>query len=42
MRIPWSPPEAIADAVDYLVGASGRYLTGSVLDVGLGGTARMP
>lgn len=42
MRIPWCPPEAIADAVDHLVGESGRYTTGSVLDVGLGGTARMP
>ncbi|WP_328387323.1 mycofactocin-coupled SDR family oxidoreductase [Nocardia sp. NBC_00416] len=42
MRIPWCPPEAIADAVDYLVGESGRYTTGSVLDVGLGATARMP
>ncbi|GAA5063534.1 mycofactocin-coupled SDR family oxidoreductase [Nocardia callitridis] len=42
MRIPWSPPEAIADAVDHLVGESGRYVTGSVLDVGLGATARMP
>lgn len=42
MRIPWCPPEAIADAVDHLVGASGRFVTGSVLDVGLGATARMP
>ncbi|WP_280438284.1 mycofactocin-coupled SDR family oxidoreductase [Nocardia carnea] len=42
MRIPWCPPEAIADAVDHLVGETGRYITGSVLDVGLGGTARMP
>ncbi|GLB63415.1 putative short-chain dehydrogenase/reductase [Dietzia sp. NCCP-2495] len=42
MRIPWSPPEAIADAVDYLVGASGDYVTGSVLDVGMGSAARMP
>ncbi|MGW5382385.1 mycofactocin-coupled SDR family oxidoreductase [Nocardia sp. NPDC003963] len=42
MRIPWCPPEAIADAVDHLVGESGRYTTGSVLDVGLGATARMP
>ncbi|WP_327151893.1 mycofactocin-coupled SDR family oxidoreductase [Nocardia sp. NBC_01329] len=42
MRIPWCPPEAIADAVGHLVGESGRYVTGSVLDVGLGATARMP
>ena len=42
MRVPWCPPEAIADAVDHLVGESRRYVTGSVLDVGLGGTARMP
>lgn len=42
MRIPWCPPEAIAAAVDHLVGESGRYITGSVIDVGLGGTARMP
>ncbi|GGL31925.1 mycofactocin-coupled SDR family oxidoreductase [Nocardia jinanensis] len=42
MRIPWCPPEAIADAVDHLVGESGRYITGSVLDIGLGATARMP
>lgn len=42
MRIPWCPPEAIADAVDHLVGDSGRFVTGSVLDVGLGATARMP
>ena len=42
MRIPWCPPEAIADAVEHLVGESGRYTTGAVLDVGLGGTARMP
>lgn len=42
MRIPWCPPEAIADAVDHLVGDTGRYVTGSVLDVGMGSTARMP
>ncbi|WP_280398991.1 mycofactocin-coupled SDR family oxidoreductase [Nocardia carnea] len=42
MRIPWCPAEAVADAVDHLVGESGRYITGSVLDVGLGGAARMP
>lgn len=42
MRIPWSPPEAIADAVDHLVGDSGSYVTGSVLDVGMGSAARMP
>ncbi|MEB8325949.1 mycofactocin-coupled SDR family oxidoreductase [Dietzia kunjamensis] len=42
MRIPWCPPEAIADAVDHLVGDSGRFVTGSVLDIGLGTTARMP
>ncbi|NUP28281.1 MAG: mycofactocin-coupled SDR family oxidoreductase [Nocardia sp.] len=42
MRIPWCPPDAIADAVGHLVGGSGRYVTGSVLDVGLGATARMP
>ena len=42
MQIPWCPPEAIADAVDHLVGDSGRFVTGSVLDVGLGATARMP
>ena len=42
MRVPWCPPEAIADAVDHLVGDSGRFVTGSVLDVGLGSTARMP
>ncbi|MGI5218418.1 mycofactocin-coupled SDR family oxidoreductase [Nocardia sp. CA-290969] len=42
MRIPWCPPEAVADAVDHLVGESGRYVTGSVIDVGLGGAARMP
>lgn len=42
MRVPWSPPEAIADAVDHLVGETGRYVTGSVLDVGMGSAARMP
>ncbi|MGW0180540.1 mycofactocin-coupled SDR family oxidoreductase [Nocardia sp. NPDC003345] len=42
MRIPWCPPEAVADAVDHLVGESGRYVTGSVVDVGLGAAARMP
>lgn len=42
MRIPWAPPEAIADAVDHLVGDTGRFVTGSVLDVGMGATARMP
>ncbi|MEU1981160.1 mycofactocin-coupled SDR family oxidoreductase [Nocardia sp. NPDC019395] len=42
MRIPWCPPEAIADAVGHLVGESGRYVTGTVVDVGLGAAARMP
>lgn len=42
MQIPWSPPEAIADAVEHLVGESGHYVTGSVLDVGMGSAARMP
>ncbi|MFI5718631.1 mycofactocin-coupled SDR family oxidoreductase [Nocardia sp. NPDC051750] len=42
MRIPWCPPEAIADAVDHLVAESGRYVTGTVIDVGLGAAARMP
>ncbi|MEV0105071.1 hypothetical protein AB0H42_01855 [Nocardia sp. NPDC050799] len=42
MRIPWCPPEAVADAVGHLVGETGRYVTGTVIDVGLGGTARMP
>lgn len=42
MRIPWCPPDAIADAVDYLTGPAGKYVTGTVLDVGLGATGRMP
>jgi len=42
MRVPWCPPEAVADAVDYLVSPKRQYITGSVLDVALGGTARMP
>lgn len=42
MHLPWCPPEAIADAVDYLVDPNNRCVSGSVLDVALGGTARMP
>lgn len=42
MGIPWCPASAIADSVEHLVGESGRFITGSVLDVGLGATARMP
>ena len=38
---PWSTPEAIARAVVYLATDEG-FITGSVLDVGLGSTALMP
>jgi SDR family mycofactocin-dependent oxidoreductase len=40
--VPWVPPEAVADAVRYIVAPSSKYITGSTLDVACGNTALMP
>lgn len=41
LGVPWLPPEAVADAVVYLARDPG-YVTGSVLEVGLGLSATKP
>jgi len=40
--VPWVPPEAVTDAVRYIVAPSAKYMTGSTLDVACGNTALMP
>ena len=40
--VPWVPPEAITDAVRYIVAPSSKYMTGSTLDVACGNTALIP
>ncbi len=40
--VPWVPPEAVTDAVRYIVAPSSKYITGSTLDVACGNTALMP
>jgi SDR family mycofactocin-dependent oxidoreductase len=40
--VPWVPPEAITDAIRYIVLPSSRYMTGSTLDVACGNTALIP
>jgi SDR family mycofactocin-dependent oxidoreductase len=40
--VPWVPPEAITDAVRYIVAPSAKYISGSTLDVACGNTALIP
>jgi SDR family mycofactocin-dependent oxidoreductase len=40
--VPWVPPEAVTDAVRYIVAPSSKYITGSTLDVACGNTALIP
>jgi SDR family mycofactocin-dependent oxidoreductase len=40
--VPWVPPEAITDAIRYIVAPSTKYMTGSTVDVACGNTALIP
>jgi SDR family mycofactocin-dependent oxidoreductase len=40
--VPWVPPEAITDAIRYIVAPSSKFMTGSTLDVACGNTALIP
>jgi NAD(P)-dependent dehydrogenase (short-subunit alcohol dehydrogenase family) len=42
MGVPWADAQDVSDAVLYLVSDEARRVTGSTLDVCMGGSAGMP